>query len=489
MVKYGLLTASFVIVGSFLFRPEVDAEVLRAPEFDDVSAFGESDISRVDAWLQDQINLAKYPSLSVAVVRDGEIVYRGAFGFEDIKAGRKATPQTSYHVASVTKAFTASLAVMLHDRGVIDLDQPVVKYLPTHVSLSTTPKLGATITLRQLASHTSGLPRGVPGRVQSVEGWYQLEPQRLYDHLATIKLDSDPGTDEEYSNLGFGLLGHALERAADKPFELLLQELVCDPLQLKTTAIPTDDKLRPATGYDSSRWRLETHGSFRERLASSGGLVTSVEDLAKFLAAQMKPGVLTSEMLTQLHAESNLSDGSTARTALGWSLERNRYVGPVVHKNGGRNNCSAWIGFAPKYGVGVAVVTNCGGPDVDSIGRWLLERSVPGAHQPVTKHGGYATVAPYTGVRWENDRPIVRVRDKWSPLVSINGLPIDRIMEFAQKEFGNKARKRFGEDLVELLSKMGHEPKWEVTLGFARDGQIERLQVRMTEENRDLVRE
>ena len=93
-------------------------ELLRAPGFDDVSAFDDGDISRVDAWLQEQVDPAQYPSLSVAVVRDGEIAYLGDFGFEDIKARRKATPQTSYHVASVTKAFTASLAVMLHVRGV-----------------------------------------------------------------------------------------------------------------------------------------------------------------------------------------------------------------------------------------------------------------------------------------------------------------------------------------------------------------------------------
>ena len=196
-----------------------DANRLTEPDFEDVSAFDDRDIARIDTWLQKQVDLAKYPSLTVAIVRDGKIVYQGAFGFEDIKTGKKATLQTQYHVASVTKAFTASLAVMLHEHGVVDLDQPVVTYLPEDVSISTTPEVGATITLRQLASHTSGLPRGVPGRVQSVEGWYELEPQRLYDHLANVKLDSDPGTDEEYSNLGFGLLGHALERAADKPFD------------------------------------------------------------------------------------------------------------------------------------------------------------------------------------------------------------------------------------------------------------------------------
>jgi CubicO group peptidase (beta-lactamase class C family) len=349
------------------------------PGFTDVSTFNDDAIAKVDAWLQEQVALAQYPGLSVAIVRDGKLLYLGAFGFEDIKARRKATPQTSYHVASVTKAFTASMAVMLHAQGVIDLDQPVVKYLPKDVSISTRPALGATITLRQLASHTSGLPRGVPGPVQSVEGRYQLEPNRLYEHLAKVKLEFDPGTDELYSNLGFGLLGHVLERAAGKPFDRLLQEMVCDPLDLKGTATQIGGKFHLATGYSSGSPRREEKHSYRERFASSGGLVASAEDLAKFLSAQMKPGLFSSEMLAQLHTPSTLSGGSKARTALGWSVRSNEVVGRILEKNGGRNNCSAWIGFAPAHGVGVAVMTNCGGPDVDPIGRWLLVRSVPPA--------------------------------------------------------------------------------------------------------------
>jgi CubicO group peptidase (beta-lactamase class C family) len=365
------------------FKESRTMSPLRPPGFDDVSAFNDGDIARVDAWLQEQFALAQYPSLSVAIVRDGKIVYQRAFGFEDIKARRKAVPETSYHVASVTKAFTASLAVMLHARGMIDLDQPVVKYLPKDVSISTKPDLGATITLRQLASHTSGLPRGVPGAVQSVEGRYELEPKRLYDHLATVKLESDPGTDELYSNLGFGLLGHALERSAGKPFDQLLQEMVCDPLQLERTAINVNDKLRLATGYSSSSPRREREHSYRERFASSGGLITSAPDLAQFLAAQMKPGLFSSEMLAQLHTPTKLSNGSMSRHTLGWTVRSSELVGRFLEKNGGRNNCSAWIGFAPEREVGVAVVTNCGGPDVDPIGRWLLERSVPGSRKPV----------------------------------------------------------------------------------------------------------
>ncbi len=459
---------------------------LRSPPFDDISAFNEADLVRIDAWLQEQFTLGNYPSLSIAIVRRDAVVYRRSFGFEDIKAGRKATPETSYHVASVTKAFTASIAAILHARGVIDLDQPVAKYLPAGVTISTRPAVGATITLRQLASHTSGLPRGVAGPVQSVEGRYQLEPQRLYDHLAKAKLQFDPGADELYSNLGFGLLGHALELAAGKPFDLLLQETICDPLQLEHTAINENDKLRIATGYSSFNPRWEEKHSYRERLAGSGGLITSAADLAKFLSAQLKPGFFTTEMLEELHTPAKLANGSNADTALGWNL--NFSSSRIIEKNGGRNNCSAWIGFSRDHGIGIAVLANCGEPGVDPIGRWLLERTVPGGRKPVMSHG-YAKVTPYTGVRWKNDRPIVQVNGRWADLVSINGIPIERIMEFAQREFRDKARKRFAEDLVYLLSLMGHDPDWEVTLGLkTASGQVEHLKVRMTEENRRLSR-
>jgi CubicO group peptidase (beta-lactamase class C family) len=315
-----------------------------------------------------------------------------------------------------------------------------------------------------------------------------LEPQRLYDLLADVALEFDPGADELYSNLGFGLLGHALELAAEKPLDQLLQELLCDPLKLERTAFHVDDQLPVATGYSTPPQLPEGH-SYRERLAGSGGLVTSAGDLAKFLAAQLEPGLFSSVMLAQLHTETKLADGSLATTALGWSVRSNEFVGRILKKNGGRNNASAWIGFAPEHGVGVALVANCGAPDVDPIGYWLLERCISRGRKPVTKFG-YAKVAPFTGVRWENDRPIVRVKDRWSPLVSIDGIPIERIMEFAQKEFGAKARKRFAEDLVELLSKLGHDPEWKVTLGLKQEnGRVEQIQLRMTEGNRTLVRE
>lgn len=135
------------------------------------------------------------------------------------------------------------------------------------------------------------------------------------------------------------------------------------------------------------------------------------------------------------------------------------------------------------------MITNCGGPYVDPIGRKMLEQSISDSQRKLVTKDRYAKVALYSGVRWENDRPIVRVQDKWSPLVSIDGLPIDIIMDFANKEYGDIARKRFAEDLVRLLTEMGHEPERNVTLGLeSEDGRIEQIPILMTEENRNLVR-
>lgn len=494
-IGFGTLQAGFgTSSGRHGDSPVQRKQLLHAPDFDNVSAFGTNDIARIDAWLQSQVEFAKYPGLSAAVVRDGKVVYQRDFGFQDMETNTQATTETSYHVASVTKVFTTLIAATLHDRGVLDLDEPVLKYLPEEVTISTTPKRGATITLRQLASHTSGLPRGVPGRVQSVEGRYQLEPQRLYAHLAAVELDSDPGTSERYSNLGIGLLGHALEHAAKKPFDQLVKDMICVPLNLDRTAILDTDRLSVATGYSRLTPRRPESHSYLERLAPAGGLVTSVGDLAKFLTAQMKPGVLSEEVLSQLHTPTKLRDGSEASTGLGWAVRSRKSIGRILKKNGGRNNCKAWIGFSPEHQVGVAVVTNCGEPSTDRIGYWLLERSVVGVAPSLLDRTPevervYAKVAPFTGVRWENNRPVVCVKGRWAALVSIDGIPTRRIMEFARRRFGAIAQKRFAEDLVEVLSTMGHEPEWKVTLGLeAKDKVVDKLEVMMTEDNRKHVR-
>lgn len=110
------------------------------------------------------------------------------------------------------------------------------------------------------------------------------------------------------------------------------------------------------------------------------------------------------------------------------------------------------------------------------------------AEKPVTDDG-YAKVAPFTDVRWEGDVPIVLVESSWSKLKAINGIEIEEIMLFASKQYGSRARKRFAEDLIEVLATMGHSPDWEVALTLQTDdGEAETKHVRMTSLNRRFTR-
>ena len=282
----------------------------------------------------------------------------------------------------------------------------------------------------------------MPGKVQSAYWRYDLDPERFYALLPDVTLEAEPGTTARYSNLGFGLLGHALELAAKNPLNELFQEHICKPLGLAHTALHVDADLLVVTGY-STPPPLPERASYQHRLAGSGGLVTSAGDLAKFLAAHMKPGTFSSNTLATLHTPTKLKNGALTRRALGWSIDGDQ---AMLSKNGGRNKCSAWIDFAK--------------------------------------------VAPFSGIRWENDQPIDRVQGRWSPLASIDGIPVDRIMTRAKNEFGEQARMRFGEDLPELLATMGHNPDWEVTLGLkSTDGKVEEAKVRMTEADREQVRD
>jgi len=393
----------------------------------------------------------------------------------------------------------------LHARGqaareVIDLDRRVGDYLPEGVSISETPLRGTAITLRQLASHTSGLPREQPGDVQSVQGRYALEPKRLYKQLGKVELLFDPGSGEEYSNLGMGLLGHALENAAGIPFDRLLKEEVLTPLGMTRSGISIADEHRDllATGYGREGPREVRRHSHSYWLAGTDGLITSVAELSRFLLAQMpeKPqqeGLLTVPMLANLHTPVTLSDGSEGETALGWTVRERESMGRILEKNGGRVNASAWIGFTPDHGVGVAVMANCGDASVDEIGYWLLERAAPNADPTkFDRKGVFAKVAPFTGVRWDSDtdQPTVRVRGKWLRLTAVDGISIDRLMQTARENFGAQARKRFTEDLVELLAAAGHNPGWTVTLMLDRDdgkGPVP-FEEEMTEKKRDAAK-
>ena len=199
--------------------------------------------------------------------------------------GPEITAETIFEIGSITKVFTALLLADMAERGEVALDDPVRKYLPSGV---TVPSRGRReITLADLATHTSGLPRDpVNLDLRSLDDpWAEYRPADLYAFLKSYSLQRDPGAHVEYSNVGMGLLGHALAARAGVSYEALLTRRVLDPLGMRNTSVVVDEgrRARRATGHNQALapvpwWHFDS-------MAGAGGMNSTASDMLVFAEA------------------------------------------------------------------------------------------------------------------------------------------------------------------------------------------------------------
>jgi CubicO group peptidase (beta-lactamase class C family) len=304
------------------------------------------------------------PSVSLAVVRDGEIVWEEAFGLADLENKIKATPGTIYPIASATKPFTATALMILVERGLVNLDRPANDFLKG-AGLRAYEGDAARATLRRILHHTSGLP-------MYWNFYYEGTSRRRPPFETTLRrygiLVSPPGEGYDYSNLGYAVLESVIEGVSGRPYAEFLAAEVFKPLGLSRTAVVTAP---PAQGgvavkYGPSLARVpfcdhETRGA--------GAIHATAHDLALFLLlhlgrlrpdqqAILKPGSVTA---MQSARDPDVRDSSYA---LGWETGR-RHGYPIVTHGGWMDGCRAHLAMIPSEGLGVAVLIN--GENVPSI--------------------------------------------------------------------------------------------------------------------------
>lgn len=285
---------------------------------------------------------------------------------------------TIFEIGSTTKVFTSLLLADAVARGEVKLDDPVAKYLPSAVKVP--ERGGKKITLVDLATHTSGLPR-MPANMMPKDPanpYADYSVAQLYDFLSSYELPRDIGSQYEYSNLGAALLGHVLARRAGTDYETLVRTRITAPLSMKSTAIVLDDaqKARLAPGHNAQLQRVPNWDL--PVFAGAGALRSSASDLLTFLSANL---ALTESPLARAMSSmvNTRRPAGTAglEIALGWHITT-RGDSQIVWHNGGTGGYRSFIGFNPKRGAGVVVLTNTstevGG---DDIGRHLLDPSSP----------------------------------------------------------------------------------------------------------------
>ncbi|MFN8573142.1 MAG: serine hydrolase [Gemmatimonadaceae bacterium] len=289
-----------------------------------------------------------------------------------------------FEIGSISKVFTSTVLAQMVLEHKVSLDDPVQKYLPASVHVPS--RNGKEITLGSLSVQNSGLPR-LPGNLRPKDAsnpYADYTVQQLYDFLSGYQLTRDPGERFEYSNLGVGLLGHALSLAAGKPYEALVRERVFAPLGMEHSAITLSPWMQAhlARGHDAagtvvSQWDLPT-------FAGAGAIRSNAEDMMKFVAANLRVdrrGGAMGMALAFAHQPRAATGAPNMDIGLNWMVQR---VGAdtIIWHNGGTGGYRTFAGFEPSTGLGVVILTNSGNQGADDIGMHLLNPEIPLAPKP-----------------------------------------------------------------------------------------------------------
>ena len=298
----------------------------------------------------------KVTGLSLALVDDQRVVWAQGFGFADLEQGMPASADTVYRVGSISKLFTATAAMQLAERGLLDIDKPVKLQWPEM------------ITPRQLMTHHAGLPR------DRLKGFQTPQPQpfaSLLDDLAGEPLVYPPGLIFSYSNVGISLLGTVIQSLGGTPFAQHLQQSVLTPLGMAHAAFETGVSSSPlmAKGY---RGR-EAVAEIPLRDVPAGGLNASAKDLSRFMAMVFADGrsgtqqVLKPETVAEMLRPQNSAVplDFNFQTGLGWMLSTLgqstlENAGPVAHHAGAIGMFRSQMYLLPQHKLGIVVLANSG---------------------------------------------------------------------------------------------------------------------------------
>lgn len=299
---------------------------------------------------------ADQPGAAAIVMRGGEVIWSGGRGLADIDSKRPITPATVFRTGSITKQFVAATVLTLVAEGKVSLDDPLSRFFPDW------PQPGARATVRQLLNHSSGIfdYTKIPGYMMSEP---TLRPNTTADLLTVIRSQpsrAEPGAAWEYNNGGYVILGAIIEQVTGLPWHEAVIERIGKPLSLTTLAYAIDAESLPTTArfYGAENGQpVPARGVHMSVAHGAGGLVASVEDMARWAQALHHGKVVSPELYAEMISRARLTDGATRPYGFGLRLLRVRGRPALVHGGAGRGVDTGSV-YIPADDVFVAVFSN-----------------------------------------------------------------------------------------------------------------------------------
>lgn len=310
----------------------------------------------VDSVARTYIDMSKTMSLSIGIIKNG-VIYTYQYGETDKKTLRLPDNSTLYEIGSISKTFTGTLLAQAILDKKINLDDDIRLHLPEAY-----PNLafkGQPIRIRDLANHTSGLPR-LPLDLSFQKGYTLLNPYKFYTsdkvlkYLHNIKMDTVSGIKSVYSNYGTGLLGVILEQKYGMSYEDLVKKYITQPLGMTRTKIiitPQDStifaKPHSADGNESSYWDITG-------LAGAGAIRSNMTDMLEYVKANMDKSLPILDMAQKPTFRIN----TNAQIGLFWQLSTTKKGDLFVWHNGATGGFSSFCGFIKERNIGVVLLSN-----------------------------------------------------------------------------------------------------------------------------------
>ncbi len=324
-----------------------------------------SSIQLVKTWIKSEIEYNNLPGLSVGIVFDQDLIWSKGFGYADINKKKTMTPQTIFRIASVTKLFTCMAIMQLREQGKLQLDDPVEKYLPWFNIINRFPD-APTITIRQLMTHTSGLPREAAFPYWTDHKFPTVD--QIMETLPNQETTYPSETKWKYSNLGMAILGQIIVAASGEDYGTYIQNHILKPLEMNNTSVylTNEQKKQIATGYgrrlpDGTRKRMEV--ADYNGISPAASISSNVEDLAKFVSLQFSDGnlegkqILKESTLREMQRVHWLQPNWKSGWGLGfsvWHRDEKTFVGHAGWVAGYRTQ----LLLCPEDKIGVIVMSN-----------------------------------------------------------------------------------------------------------------------------------
>lgn len=338
--------------------------------------------ARVDQAVEQMIAVSGVPSASIALVRNGNLVYLHAYGKARLDPAMPATPEMQYSIGSVSKQFTAALILMLVQEGKMTLDDPVGKYLPELTRANE-------VTVREILSMTAGYQDYWPEDYVMTSMTGPTTAQHILDVWGKKPLDFDPGTQWQYSNTNYVIAGRIAEIVGGKPLVEQLRERIFEPLQMTGVRNQDASRLPPS---DPTGYYRHALGPLRTApleglgwMFAAGELAMSPHDLALWNISMMNRSLLRPESYDAMFTNVKLRNGKETGYGLGVQVgERNGQR--VISHSGEVSGFVSQNTIYPESKAAVTVLTNIDA----SSGAAMIARALAPIVLESSTHGGSA---------------------------------------------------------------------------------------------------